>query len=58
MVGAILLSGIAAGEVISLALAPAELVVMLVLLWIGAGRYVISGPSVRSVMLWPPNRPT
>lgn len=37
MVGAIIVSGIARGEVISLTLAPAELVAMLVLLWTGPG---------------------
>jgi putative oxidoreductase len=37
MAGAIVVSGIAKGELISLTLAPAELVVMLVLLWIGSG---------------------
>jgi putative oxidoreductase len=37
MVGAIVVSGIAKGEVISLTLAPAELVAMLVLLWAGPG---------------------
>jgi len=40
MVGAIIVSGVARGEVISLTLAPAELVAMLVLLWAGAGRQV------------------
>ena len=37
MVGAIIVSGIAKGEPISLTLAPAELVTMLVLLWSGPG---------------------
>jgi putative oxidoreductase len=37
MVGAIIVSGIAKGELISLTLAPAELLAMLVLLWTGAG---------------------
>jgi putative oxidoreductase len=37
MVGAIIVSGIAKGEVISLTLAPAELLAMLVLLRTGAG---------------------
>lgn len=37
MVGAIIVSGIARGEAISLTLAPAELVAMLVLLWTGPG---------------------
>jgi putative oxidoreductase len=39
MVGAIVVSGIARGEAISLTLAPAELVAMLVLLWMGSGAY-------------------
>jgi putative oxidoreductase len=39
MVGAIVVSGLAHGEIISLTLAPAELVAMLVLLWSGPGRY-------------------
>jgi putative oxidoreductase len=37
MVGAIIVSGIAKGELVSLTLAPAELVAMLVLLWTGPG---------------------
>lgn len=37
MIGAILVSGIAKGEIVSLTLAPAELVAMLVLLWTGPG---------------------
>ncbi|HET6868306.1 MAG TPA: DoxX family protein [Solirubrobacteraceae bacterium] len=37
MIGAIIVSGIAKGEIISLTLAPAELVAMLVLLWTGPG---------------------
>jgi putative oxidoreductase len=37
MVGAIIVSGIGENEVVSLTLAPAELVVMLVLLWAGPG---------------------
>jgi putative oxidoreductase len=44
MVGAIIVSGIARGESISLTLAPAELVAMLVLLWCGAGRYARRPP--------------
>jgi putative oxidoreductase len=39
MIGAIVVSGIAKGELISLTLAPAELVAMLVLLWTGSGAY-------------------
>jgi putative oxidoreductase len=37
MIGAIVVSGIAKGELVSLTLAPAELVAMLVLLWSGPG---------------------
>jgi putative oxidoreductase len=37
MVGAIVVSGIGKNELVSLTLAPTELVVMLVLLWTGAG---------------------
>ena len=37
MIGAIVVSGIAKGEIISLTLAPAALVAMLVLLWTGPG---------------------
>jgi putative oxidoreductase len=39
MVGAIIVSGIAKGETVSLTVAPAELVAMVVLLAAGAGRY-------------------
>ena len=42
MVGAIIVSGIAKGELISLTLAPAELVAMLVLLWFGPGAYSLA----------------
>ena len=38
-VGAIIVSGIAKGELISLTLAPAEFVAMLVLLWYGPGAH-------------------
>jgi putative oxidoreductase len=41
MIGAIVVSGIAKGEVISLTLAPAELVAMLVLLWTGPGAHAL-----------------
>jgi putative oxidoreductase len=41
MVGAIIVSGIAKGEPISLTLAPAELVAMLVLLWFGPGAHAL-----------------
>jgi putative oxidoreductase len=37
MIGAIVVSGIAKGELVSLVLAPAELLAMLVLLWAGSG---------------------
>ena len=37
MVGAIVVSGIKEGEIVSVTLAPAQLVVMLVLLWAGPG---------------------
>lgn len=49
MIGAIVVSGVAKGELISLTLAPVELVAMLVLLWKGPGRYVIEVGRVRSV---------
>jgi putative oxidoreductase len=39
MVGAIIVSGIAKGEIVSLTLAPAELAAMLILLWAGPGAY-------------------
>jgi putative oxidoreductase len=39
MIGAIVISGIARGELISLTLAPVELVAMLALLWTGSGRH-------------------
>jgi putative oxidoreductase len=39
MIGAIVVSGIARGELVSLVLAPAELLVMLVLLWAGSGAH-------------------
>ena len=51
MIGAIVVSGIARGELISLTLAPAELVAMLVLVWMGPGRYVIEVRRVRSVTI-------
>jgi len=48
MVGAIVVSGIAKGELISLTLAPAELAAMLLLLWTGPGAYSLSpSPRVR-----------
>jgi putative oxidoreductase len=48
MVGAIVVSGLAKGEIISLTLAPVELVAMLVLLWNGPGarRLTLSAPRV------------
>ena len=42
MVGAIVVSGVAKGELISLTLAPAELVAMLLLLWTGPGAHSLS----------------
>jgi hypothetical protein len=51
MIGAILVSGIANGEPISLTLAPAELVAMLVLIGKGPGRSLIDPRRVRSVTL-------
>ena len=48
MIGAIVVSGLAKGELISLTLAPAELVAMLVLLRMGPGRYVIDLRMARS----------
>ena len=51
MIGAIIISGIAKGELISLTLAPAELVAMLVLLWMGPGRNVIDPRTVKSVTI-------
>jgi uncharacterized membrane protein YphA (DoxX/SURF4 family) len=41
MVGAIIVSGLAHGEMISLTLAPAMLVAMLFLLWCGPGRWAL-----------------
>jgi len=41
MIGAIVVSGIAKGELVSLTLAPAELVAMLVLLWMGPGVFAM-----------------
>jgi putative oxidoreductase len=48
MVGAIILSGIALGEPISLTLAPAELVLCLFLLWKGPGAYALDTRLSRS----------
>ena len=52
MVGAIVVSGLALGEPISLTLAPAELVLCLFLLWKGPGAYAldhrISGSRARA----------
>jgi len=52
MIGAIVVSGIAQGELISLTLAPALLLVNLFLLWTGPGRYSLDrrlagGPTPR-----------
>ena len=50
MVAAIVVSGIARGEAISLTLAPAELIAMLVLLWLGPGGASLRpSPSVSAV---------
>jgi putative oxidoreductase len=49
MVGAIIVSGLAKGEVISLTLAPAELVAMLVLLWAGRAHFSARSSSRRVV---------
>lgn len=48
MVGAIIVSGIAKGELISLTLAPAELVAMLVLLTCGPGAYSLKHRRFRT----------
>jgi putative oxidoreductase len=48
MVGAIVVSGVAKGELISLTLAPAELAAMLLLLWTGPGADSLSpSPPLR-----------
>ena len=44
MVGAIIVSGIAKGETVSLTLAPAELAAMLIVLWAGPALSVPDGP--------------
>jgi putative oxidoreductase len=51
MIGAIVVSGLAKGELISLTLAPTELAAMLVLVWMGPGRYVIDLGRIGSVTL-------
>ncbi len=48
MIGAIIVSGIARGEIVSLTLAPAELIAMVVLLWQGPGRHTLGGHPDRS----------
>jgi putative oxidoreductase len=48
MVGAIIVSGIAKGELISLTLAPAELLAMLVLLWHGPGAHSLNRRRLRT----------
>jgi putative oxidoreductase len=58
MVGAIVVSGIAKGELISLTLAPAELVATLVLIWTGSGAYSLrpsprAGIAVRRIVQQP-----
>jgi putative oxidoreductase len=47
MVGAIIVSGIAKGEIVSLTLAPAELAAMLIVLWAGPGAYRLRWGSCR-----------
>jgi putative oxidoreductase len=47
MVGAIVVSGIANGELISLTLAPVELVAMLTLLWAGSGPHWLQARAIR-----------
>jgi len=47
MVGAIIVSGIAKGETVSLTLAPAELAAMLIVLWAGPGAYRLRWASCR-----------
>jgi putative oxidoreductase len=54
MLGAIIVSGIVRGEVISLTLAPAQLTAMLFLLWTGPGRFAIDrrGHHARRLRRW------
>jgi putative oxidoreductase len=47
MVGAIIVSGIAKGEIVSLTLAPAELAAMLIVVWAGPGTYCLRFGSCR-----------
>jgi putative oxidoreductase len=47
MVGAIIVSGIAKGEIVSLTLAPAELTAMLIVLWAGPGAYRLRSGACR-----------
>ena len=47
MVGAIVVSGIARGELISLTIAPAQLILVLVVLWSGSDPPGLSGITVR-----------
>jgi putative oxidoreductase len=47
MVGAIIVSGIAKGQIVSLTLAPAALAAMLIVLWAGPGHYRIRVGSRR-----------
>lgn len=60
MVGAIIVSGAARGELISLTLAPVELLAMLVLLWSGSGAYALSPsrPAPPTRRLTEPGRET
>jgi putative oxidoreductase len=57
MVGAVIVSGIAKGEAVSLTVAPAELVAMVVLLAAGAGRYRVSMAAGRGRPVAAPDRP-
>jgi putative oxidoreductase len=47
MIAAIILSGVAKGEAVSLTLAPAELAAMLILVWTGPGRYSLGARASR-----------
>jgi putative oxidoreductase len=58
MVGAIIVSGIAKGEAVSLTVAPAELVAMAVLIAAGAGRYHVRAGSGRNSGAGPDRPPT